>query len=1250
MNSLVDCFRNRERGALFRWMREHAAALLSTEGAHTNSDEDDYAHLIRQLHEQRQALSAELLLKQLHLLLLAELSCCESGALHYVSEQCEKNGVDAPSIIGGAEPGVNRIRFLVSHHLRMVRRVFFRLMPLQKEGGAGSEGHGSAENEPRITLSDELGQDEHFVKLNVIVQLCQGGALRAAGAHPASSSSSASGSPAPWSPAASPMLHHSRGDASSASPLLSIPLRRSSLSRMHSGGHGGHGYSHSSLSGALSSSSQQPLSTLAAAAGPRRPPIQPHNRAASFYSREGSSAAFSPAINSNNFPSLPLHPPGAGGVVERRALHARRATSVDLDAALVSSALSLGGVQIPPDAPKDAVAAASRAAVVSLPQLESTSTSAAAAAAAGGVFTPLTPNRLRHFRRSASAIPSSLLFQQPESSSWSSQIHLQREAVAGSLTHSLASSTAPAAGPPAEVVVSMRNLAPHDDATEVTIANDEPPTSPVCEPIRRTEQQQTSTAIATRSQQPEHSPGLGSSSSSSGASASSSFAFPFGSGKRAGRNYLAAAAPHTAAASTTPSAPSSPSFAFEQSLAAVSLGSGSSGCVQPLVTPFGSGGSGPAGDVETLLVEHMASLSRSPQDILHALLETHKSSVASHGIPHDPQQQQQHRDSMSVKPTAALDNAAASSSSTPSETAVYKSSSSSSTSSDDDGTSVLAWFCLGEEWRRAGAKTSIDGHGDLLFVGITRRLLLGLRDAAAAAAAAAAASGIQGIAHQLHPPAPSPPLSALLPAGTAIGYTPLAMSDAHAAVVSRALSGASPARACVSLHRHHHRRRYSSSSSSSATSQHEERQDNDDDDGGENDAEEEEAVLMCEMDIASSSSSLSSASSAPIAQTSIMATHDQPLQQCPPAAVLTQRSLVGALAVLAVESKYVVYLTRESSSHDLQQQQRQTKAHDNSSKRRQRHRAKLGAQASEYGGIIARELRKDPLLGGLTSARVSAWSAVNQSADVTDIVLTQHPLASDDTLDSRRYRSAAGSDFDLRTLVSLQSFSLNHGYSVTEAPSSPLRRPLHPALLQQRHAVAAPASAAAPAMNYAGTTPAATASSVVANDLVAREERSSTADTPSEIRVAAAVAVSPASSRATSACVTDAFYATATEHRQPPLQRQHVHLDDGGADADDVATVFNSGSTSSAPLAPVAVICDDPTSTTTAETSQQALDLGLPTFVDMYGTRVIDWKHIWPAGTAMPRQRKRLKLLALLAGTQNAGDPVAFLREAALRP
>jgi hypothetical protein len=41
------------------------------------------------------------------------------------------------------------------------------------------------------------------------------------------------------------------------------------------------------------------------------------------------------------------------------------------------------------------------------------------------------------------------------------------------------------------------------------------------------------------------------------------------------------------------------------------------------------------------------------------------------------------------------------------------------------------WFCCAEEWRRAGPKTSLDGHGDLIFIGINAEFLFKLQACAA---------------------------------------------------------------------------------------------------------------------------------------------------------------------------------------------------------------------------------------------------------------------------------------------------------------------------------------------------------------------------------------------------------------------------------------------------------------------------------------------------------------------------------------
>lgn len=259
---------------------------------------------------------------------------------------------------------------------------------------------------------------------------------------------------------------------------------------------------------------------------------------------------------------------------------------------------------------------------------------------------------------------------------------------------------------------------------------------------------------------------------------------------------------------------------------------------------------------------------------------------------------------------------------------------------------TVFYTCVAEEWRRGGPKTSLDGHGDLIFMAFTPELMSALR----AAAEAVVREGL---------PLPRPP--AVLPSPLPDAAAPAAFPGMHGSA-PQAASGTSFATVTVS------------------------------------------APASLAGSASSGSGGSGSAGSPPITARSVPAA---PLTSLPLPVMepfrpllptpehenvigLAARYMRGQLLLLEVESKYVNWVAGGK----------------NAAKRRQRHRMKLDEQAAQYGGVLARECKNDPLIGPATAGRVSTWAAINGSDRVDDLVLERLELASDAELDRTRYKFA----------------------------------------------------------------------------------------------------------------------------------------------------------------------------------------------------------------------------------------------------
>ena len=220
-----------------------------------------------------------------------------------------------------------------------------------------------------------------------------------------------------------------------------------------------------------------------------------------------------------------------------------------------------------------------------------------------------------------------------------------------------------------------------------------------------------------------------------------------------------------------------------------------------------------------------------------------------------------------------------------------------------EGSPAATWFCIAEEWRRGGPKTSLDGHGDLLFFGLTPEFLGALGASATAVARAIDTGALSPLAAPAAPPRSADEVAAQRIAELGIEtYEPLSMTPAHAAVIG--------------------------------------------------------ALTTIDGAVGSASVRL--------------------------------RSVFPALAI---ESKYLNY----------------TSDAKNAGKRRTKQRGHLELQASQYGGVLARELSCDPLLSHLCAGRVVPFSAVNRRAppgrpdSADDIALVAQDIASDE-LTATRYK------------------------------------------------------------------------------------------------------------------------------------------------------------------------------------------------------------------------------------------------------
>lgn len=283
------------------------------------------------------------------------------------------------------------------------------------------------------------------------------------------------------------------------------------------------------------------------------------------------------------------------------------------------------------------------------------------------------------------------------------------------------------------------------------------------------------------------------------------------------------------------------------------------------------------------------------------------------------------------------------------------------------------WFCCAEEWRRAGPKTSLDGHGDLIFIGINAEFLLKLQ-------ACAVRLALQEPITPPSTPLPhAPPQLSFRNAGTFSGLLPdsaTAEGTTGAATQGRdgrtgSLGGGSMTdeanmagseEGIVVLDEASAARPSSAGSASSAV------------DGTGRSVVEHRAML----NRLSINSNLAGGGPGIGLKTALTTWSFFPLPMTPVHASVVEElavAMAGLLPIQEVESKYLNFLAK----------------HATATPKRLKHLEKLASQAAEYGTLLRREFAQDPLLGPMNACQIYPFTAINTSSvnmDCVDIRLS----------------------------------------------------------------------------------------------------------------------------------------------------------------------------------------------------------------------------------------------------------------------